>query len=362
MAALLITGASGWIGSEFLRRLLPARPGWRFFVVVRDPERIDPDLRIPRVTILPGDILAPHLGLPERQCLVLRQSVTEIVHAASSGALDVTLDDMRKLNVGGTENLLRFAATLPRLVKFLHLSTVFVAGRTQGVIPEAVVEHRSRFCSACEHSRYEAELLVSSHAWSIPIAIARLSTVIGDSRTGRVRCQGYAHQLLKLYPRMQVPRIPFDPEVPVDLIASDWAASALTALLVHHFEAGAVYHVCAGPLHSLTASEMAADTHRLFAHHPRGQQWMPIRPPRRVTLPEWDDFLIRMRRDGSYTMNQLLRALDRFMPHLAIPQEFENARTLALLASSGVEPPPPKRPLFAGVVRWCLDTDWGAAT
>ncbi|MEZ5353939.1 MAG: SDR family oxidoreductase [Bryobacteraceae bacterium] len=358
MAALLLTGASGWIGGEVLRQMLPLRPGWRFFLLVRDPERLDPDLRTPQITVLQGDLTLPDLGIGERQRFVLRQSVTEIIHAAGGQDPELSLDQLRRLNVSGTDHLLRLAATLPRLIKFLHLSTTYVAGRSQGLVPEAVVEHRARFCNACEHSRYEAELLVSSHAWNLPVAIARLSTVLGDSRTGAVRRFGYAHQLLRLFPRMQVPQIPFDSEAVADLIASDWAARAVAALITHHFEAGAVFHVCAGPAHSLTATELVSETQRLFAHHPRAQKWMPFRAPRRVTLAEWDEFLIRMRRDGSFSMNQLLRALDSYLPHLAIRQEFDNTRTLALLESSGVELPPPKRALYAGVVRWLLDNDW----
>ncbi len=361
MASLLLTGASGWIGGEILRQLMMVRPGWRFFLLARDPDRIDSDIRTTQVTVLQGDLTAPGLGLSERQRTVLRQSVTEVVHAAGGNAADLPLAELRALNLAGTEHLLQLAATLPRLVKFLHLSTTYVAGRSQGTVPEAVVEHRARFCNACEQARYEAEMLVSSHAWNLPVAIARLSTIFGDSRTGRVRCFGYAHQILRLFPKMQVPQIPFDPEAIVDLIASDWAARAVTALLIHHFEAGAVYHVCAGPAYSLTAAEVITETHRLLALHPRSQSWLPIRTPRRVTLPEWDDFLIRMRRDGSYSMNQLLRALDAFLPHLAIRQEFDNTRTLELLELSGVELPVPKRALYAGVVRWMLDHEWGDA-
>jgi len=359
VAALLFTGASGWIGGELLRQLMTLRPGWRIFVLARDPDRIDASLRTPQVTILQGDLTARGIGLTERQHGVLRQAVTEVVHAAGSHAADVPLQKLRAVNVVGSENLLRLAATLPRLVKFLHVSTTYIAGRAAGTFPEAVVEHRARFCNGCEQAAYEAELLVSSHAWNIPIAIARVSTVFGDSRTGRVRCFGYAHQLLRLFPKMQVPQIPFDPDATVDLVGSDWASQALAALLIHHFEAGAVYNVCGGPAYSLTAAEAVAETHRLMALHPRGQAWLPIRTPRRVPLAEWDDFLIRMRRDGSVAMNQLLRALDAYLPHLAIRQEFENTQTLALLAQSGVELPPPKRALYSGVVRWLLDTDWG---
>jgi nucleoside-diphosphate-sugar epimerase len=359
LSGLLITGASGLVGGELLARLAPARPGARIYVLVRDPDRLPAQFHGPQFSILKGDIRHPLLGLADWQVSALRRSVTEIVHCAADTRFDATLADARETNVTGTGNLLRLAADCERLIKFLHVSTVYVAGRLGGAIPESVFTHTQRFCNAYQQSKYEAEALVASFAGSVPAVIARLSTIVGDSR-GQVRQQNYVHQLLRIFPRSHLQQAPYESKALVDLISSDWAAGALSWLFLNRFQAGAVWHISDGPTAGFTVEEMLAETHRLFAHHPKAQRWLPIELPRLVPLTDYEDFVERTVSSGSRLAAELLRVVGYYLPHLGIAQTFENHLTRTLLAPSGTEPPP-VRELYADVVRWCLDTDWGRA-
>jgi hypothetical protein len=103
---------------------------------------------------------------------------------------------------------------------------------------------------------------------------------------------------------------------------------------------------------------MLAETHRLFAHHPRAQRWLPLELPKLVPLTDYEEFVERTEETGARLASELLRAVNLYLPHLGISQTFENHRTRALLAPSGLQPPP-ARHVYAGAVRWCLDTDWG---
>ena len=359
MSGLLITGASGLVGGELLARLAPARPGARFYLLARDPDRIPPQFHGPRFSILKGDIRLPLLGMSDWQATALRRGVTEIIHCAADTRFDTPLDESRRINFDGTENLLRLAADCQRLIKFLHVSTVYVAGRLTGSIPESVFTHTHRFSNAYQQSKYEAESLVAGYASSVPSAIARLSTIVGDSR-GVVRQQNYVHQLLRLFPRSHLQQAPYEPRALVDMISSDWAADSLAWLFLNRFQAGDVWHISDGPTAGFTVEEMLAETHRLFAHHPRAQHWLPIELPRLVPLIDYEEFVERTLGTGSRLAAQLLRAVGYFLPHLGMAQTFENHLTRALLAPSGLHPVP-VRQLYADVVRWCLDNEWGRA-
>jgi nucleoside-diphosphate-sugar epimerase len=357
LSGLLITGASGLVGGELLARLIPAKPGVRIYILARDPARVPARFRGPQVSILTGDIRRPLLGLSDWQATALRRTVTEIVNCAGDTRLDAPIDEARETNFTGTGNLLRLAADCERLIKFLHVGTVYVAGRLSGPIPEAVITHSQRFSNAYQLSMYEAESMVAGFAGTLPAVIARLSTIVGDS-LGIVRKQNCVHHLLRLFPRSHLQQAPCEPKALVDLISSDWAADALAWLFLNRFQSGGVWHISDGPTAAFTMEEMLAETHRLFAHHPKAQRWLPIEVPRMVSLSEYEEFVERAESSGSHLTAELLRSVSYFLPHLGIAQTFENHRTRALLAPSRLEPPP-VRQLYADVVRWCLDTDWG---
>ena len=345
------------MGSELLVRLAPARPGARIYILTRDPDRVPARFRGPQFSILSGDLRLPRLGLNDWQLAAVRRSVTEIVHCAADTRIEAPLDQARETNCTGTANLLALAADCERLIKFLHLSTVYVAGRLSGPIPEAVITHSTRFTNTYQQSMYEAEAIVAGSAGSVPVAIARLSTIVGDSH-GVVRKQNCVHQLLRLFPRSHLQQAPYEPKGLVDLIASDWAADALAWLFLNRFQSGDVWHISDGPTAGFSVEEMLAETHRLFAHHPKAQRWLPIDLPRMVPLSDYEEFVERTESSGSRLAAELLRAVNSYLPQMGIPQTFENHRTRALLAPSRLEPPP-VRQLYADVVRWCLDTDWG---
>ncbi|MFN7925710.1 MAG: SDR family oxidoreductase [Bryobacteraceae bacterium] len=358
MPGLLLTGATGYVGGEVALRLLSAMPSWRIFFIARDPERIPPYLtKSHQVTVWKGDITEAHLGLADWQLAILRKTLTEVVHCAAGTRFDQPLDEARLVNTEGTANVLRLAEECPRIVKFLHVSTAWVAGRTEGIVPEALIQHRSPFSSTYQQSKYEAEQIVASYAWRLPTAIARIGIIFGDSRDGHVAQFNFLHQLLSVYPRGTLPKLPYDERARCDLVASDWVFDALAWLFLERFNAGDVYHLCAGE-HAMTVGELLAETARVFSLHPWAQRWVPIRTPRLVPLSEYEEFAERTKSEGSMLMSELVRSLGYFVPHLGIHQVFDNRRTLALLEGSGIELPP-AREGYGRMVRWCLDTDWG---
>jgi nucleoside-diphosphate-sugar epimerase len=118
----------------------------------------------------------------------------------------------------------------------------------------------------------------------LPAAIFRLSSIVGDSRTGVVRQFNCVHRVMSLFPRNLLPLAPGRPDAPIDLVATDWATAALVYLFESAFVPGRFYHVCAGPERSLTVREIIGLTVSMFESHPIGRKWLPIRVPELVHL------------------------------------------------------------------------------
>jgi nucleoside-diphosphate-sugar epimerase len=223
---------------------------------------------------------------------------------------------------------------------------------------EAPLQHNNGFCSSYEQSKYEAELLAVEAMCQIPASIFRLSSILGDSQTGKVDQFNHVHQLLRLFPRNVLPVAPADPTAPIDLIPTDWAVAALTHLFDEVFVPGRVYNLCGGPEASLTVAQLIDLTVAAFENHPLGYRWLPIRVPELVSLSEYEAFVEVSRSKGDRLLNELLRVLSYFLPHLGLFQAFENSNTSQGLAGSGLALPP-IREYYSKVIGYCIETEWG---
>jgi nucleoside-diphosphate-sugar epimerase len=353
--AVLLTGGTGMLGSEFCSRLLAERKR-RVYILTRQPSGTKWQDQ-PGAVVVQGDIVAPGLGLSPDISKEIRESVSDIVHCAADTRFGLPIEVIRRPNVTGTRNVLDFALSCRRLEKFVHVSTAYVAGRGTGSIPEEPQLHNHGFFNTYQQSKYEAEDLVLSAMDRLPAAIIRFSSIIGDSRTGKVTRFNYVHQLLRLFPRNVLPVAPGHPDVPIDLVSTEWAAAGLKHLVTSAFSPGQVFHLCAGPERSLTVREMMDTTVAQFESNETGRTWLPIQLPRLVSLSEFEVFAAESRSKGDKLLNSLLTALGHFLPHLAVFQLFETGRAAKALESSPVVLPH-AREYFPRVIDYCLDTKW----
>ncbi len=293
-----------------------------------------------RVTPLPCDLATGEIRVGDEWLA----QVNEIIHCAADIRFGVSLEAARAANVEGTRRVLEVARRCARLTKFGHISTVYAAGKLEGDFPEQPFAPAAGFFNVYQQSKYEAERLVLNALPAAPVAIFRLSSVIGTSE-GEVQQFNYFHQLLKMIPNSgRVPVMPGDPEARVDLIASDWAVAALDHLFEHCFEAGRIYHVCAGSAGALPVRTLVELTFRKFA----------MRPPRLASVAEFERFAAG--RGG--IMKEMLRVLEQFLPHLALYQSFENTRTRADLEGAGIRMPAIES-YYEKIVDYCIGTNWG---
>jgi nucleoside-diphosphate-sugar epimerase len=134
-----------------------------------------------RLRIVQGDIVQPGLGLAAGDRSTLA-SVSEVWHLAASTSFDDReMAAIYEGNVVGTRNVLAAARGLPKLDRFVYVSTAYVAGTNPGPIAEDEMPARNKFRNSYEATKWEAELSVRQS--NLPFVIFRPSIIMGDSRT-----------------------------------------------------------------------------------------------------------------------------------------------------------------------------------
>jgi thioester reductase-like protein len=200
---VFVTGATGFLGGHLTLRLL--EQGHNVLALARGSrtasprERVEQTLReivdadellhryMQRLDVVAGDISQDGLGLDDRaKASVL--SVDEIWHCAASLSFsDEDRDEIFRMNVGGTEELLRIVEQTPTR-RLHHVSTAYVAGNRPDLALETDIDVGQTFKNAYEQSKCRAELLVADahQRGAARASVYRPSIVIGDSKTGRI--------------------------------------------------------------------------------------------------------------------------------------------------------------------------------
>lgn len=300
---ILVTGGTGTVGREMIPVLERLAPGEEIHLLRRPA----------------ADIRLPGLGLSSDERAELQRQVRVVIHCAAEIRFNLPLDEVRETNLEGTRQMLEFAHGCPRLDRFAHVSTLYIAGRREGWVREEPVANDAGYFNTYTQSKHEAEALVLAET-KLPVSIHRLSSVIGGG--------GHVEQVLRLIPfSSEIPILPGRPEVPVDLISAAWTGRALALLVARHFEAGAIRHVCAGPELSPTFGELLD-----VAFAGGGRR------PRLVSLSkfEWALKAVAERTTGWRAM----AGLATFLPHLSVSQPFDPGVTGELLRREGLVPTP----------------------
>ena len=300
---ILLTGYTGNLGFA----LANAWPQDRIAALVCNPADAP---RLDHVEICPGDLehLPEHLG-----------DIEAIVHCAASTAFRAPLDELRRTNVEGTARLLAWAKTCPRLKRFLHVSTVCVAGERTGVIAEAAIPLAPAFTNAYEQSKWEAEQVVLASA--LPVEIVRASTVIGSAADGSVRRLGAMHQLVYWLMRGLVPMMPGDASTPVDFISTESAVRVLAQVLHAPVSPGRIIHAAAGAA-APSLGEVLDHLRSIFARHLPAWARGVISLPDFADGPTWSRFAASADQSGDLLFRRIVADAQSFLPALLHPRRY----------------------------------------
>ena len=312
---------------------------------------------VERLNIFNGDITQQNLGLPDSEYQDLTGKITHVIHAAASTRFDLPLREARRINVSGTGNVAKFALGCRHTPHFGFISTAYVSGKRTGQIKEMELEHTAGFVNSYEQSKCEAELSLRDFSGRVPISVYRLTTVIGDSRTGVVSHFIAPHQAIRIMYLGLGAMTPGTPGYEVDLIASDYAAETIFRLYWEKFVPDRVFHITHGR-GSFTLQEIIEENYRVLGRV--DPEWLkrdyPL--PVIVNAETFDLFMKSAEVAKNPIVKRTLRTLNSFSGQLVYPKEFDRMQLNAILPDYE-DRLPNIRDYYGKVIEHCVRTNWG---
>lgn len=378
MNCYFLTGASGAVGSAIVPMLLDD-PDTSIHLLLRAEsaehlaqrfEELCRFWQIPpettsrgRLKALRGDASLPDFGLAAADYAALAADTTHVIHCAASVRMNDPLDYARRTAVGSAQAILALARRLAAggtLQKVEFVSTVGIAGKRPGVLPERWIDEPRTFHNTYEQSKAEAEELIRAaiEQEHLPITVHRPSMVIGDSRDGRIiHFQIFYYISEILSGRRTFGLYPDFGEVRLDVIPVDWVAREIVEASRAPETAGRIFHLCTGPEHSPRLAELTHVLRESFRAHGRSVP-IGITIPRRWfgALPRAIGWLMPLRR------RRALSTLPIYMDYLADQQGFGNTDFLARLAQRGLTLPEPASYLPVIMGHYLKETATAAAS
>ena len=365
---ILVTGATGFLGTQLVRELLERKPGARLVLLIRERPGQSSQQRAQsilsqhsqssqdqqsRVLVYPGDVSLPNCGLEKTAYQKLAAEMTQIIHCAATVRFDHSLEEARQINVEGTRRVLDFAAEARQLRSFAYVGTAYVAGERTGLVYENELDIGQSYRNTYEKTKAEAEALVrsrlDSRQGSLPGMILRPSIIVGDSRTGVTSSFKMMYWPLKIYARRLWRTVPGYPDAVLDIVPVDFVAAAVTRLLFDEAALGSTVHLCAGPSGSATIEQIAK----------RAAEYFQVPEPRYVD-PKF--FFATLRPLLSLVLwgrkRRILRDGRAYRDYFTMRMQFDTNNAGRLLDPYGISPPPVMDYLDR-LFHYCVASDWG---
>jgi thioester reductase-like protein len=293
-----------------------------------------------RLQAFRGDVSEPLFGLDEATYKSLVREVTHVVHSAGNVRLNQSPDDARRSLVDSTRHVLAFAEAGRRdglFRKLEFVSTVGVAGRRPGLVPERPLSEPRGFRNAYDTAKAEAEeVLVRAQHEGLPATIHRPSMVVGDSGTGRViHFQVFYYLCEFLAGRTTFGVVPDAGEMTLDIVPVDYVARAIWLSSGREDAAGRIFHLCSGPSQAVRINELSDRVREIFDRAGR----------ERVRLRRVSPGLIRallplVAWAAPVKIRRALRGLPLLLAYLTEPQSFDTRETTRFFAPHDLVVPP----------------------
>ncbi|MFJ9820388.1 thioester reductase domain-containing protein [Streptomyces sp. NPDC101151] len=234
---ILLTGATGFLGSHMLLDLLRHSDAHVYCLVraadeAAAAERLGAQLRsyrLPwsaeirrRITVLPGDIRRPRLGLTDEQWASLAHELDSIVGVAAAVDFLRGYHSLRGSNVLGALTLAELAATgRPKPLHHISSIAVFNEVGITSMGEDDPLAHVDRLVSGYDQSKWAAEVaLRRARDHGLVVTALRPGGIGGHTRTGAYNPQDLSSGLISAFGRFRtVPAFHYLNAAPVDWVS-----------------------------------------------------------------------------------------------------------------------------------------------
>ncbi len=345
LSGVFLTGGTGFIGGQVVRGILQQN-SLQINVLVRGDNQENAVLRLKRswwdypellkaigkrVKVFTGDLSKSDFGLDESAYRTLVQSTSYIIHCAANTTPNLSIEELRRINVTGTANVIAFAKDVQRdhgLCRLSHISTAYVAGKRNGSIGEDELDDRFGFSSLYERTKFESEQLISAVESELSISIFRPSLVIGDSKTGAVKIFNTIYYLLKQYLTGHLHFVPTSSKFKVNLVPVDYVANAVVDLTFNKDASGLTFHLTSPFEKTPTAKELLIFT-KNWAH-----ENMRLDLPKVTFIPSSGriiEGILRIQSSFNSSDKKAVNAFHTLSPYFSQSQDFKRENTDRLL-------------------------------
>ncbi len=246
--SFFITGATGLLGTELVARLLETTDS-PLHVLVRahSEEEAGSRLRalwwdLPSLADAVGKRVLPVVGDITQSLSHVPHDVTHVIHCAAETGVQKSREELWRINVEGTRQVVAMAQSLPLLQRFTYISTAYVAGTLSGRIMEEA-STATRFYSLYEQSKAEAENIV--RVSSLPFVICRPGMIVGNSKTGRTSIFNTVYYVLRLMLGGKMRVLPVSRHQTVNVVPVDYVARLAADLTLDAATEGCTFHLTA---------------------------------------------------------------------------------------------------------------------
>jgi nucleoside-diphosphate-sugar epimerase len=303
---VLVTGATGNVGSELLRILQLRRDVMALGVSSRGgPAELG--------------LVAWDIGRT-RPPAVLRRPWDVIIHAAARTKWRTTPAAARAGNVQPIRALFELVSYQTHLV---HLSTSHATGLVGSVASESVDDYRNPY----EWSKAECERLVQAR--ERPATIIRFPAVFGRRTDGRITRAAGFYRLFPAVANGLLPAIVGVPDAYLDLVPVDDLASHIVRIaLAPAPERTTVRTIGCG--RSAPTVARAIDTVFAVLNDWRDERGVPpLEQPPILEPDRWERFFIPFARDHLPPLhNQIIDVFSEFEPYFSITEPFDATETV----------------------------------